>query len=55
MLVAEPAGASVLRHICLANFAARATSSSSVVGSISPYFALDFAGILSVNGKRCWS
>ena len=28
---------------------------SSVVGVRSPSFALDFAGILSVNGKRCWS
>ena len=27
-------------------------ASSSVVGSISPYFALDFSRYLSVNGKR---
>ena len=27
---------------------------SSVVGVRSPNFALDFSGILSVNGKRCW-
>lgn len=51
-LVVEPAGASALRHTCPANFAASAASSPSVVGSISPYFALDFSRHLSVNGKR---
>lgn len=51
-LVVEPAGASALRHTCPANFAASAASSPSVVGSISPYFALDFSCHLSVNGKR---
>ena len=30
----------------------RPLSPSSLVGSVSPNFALDFAGILSVNGKR---
>ena len=36
-------------------FAPPPMHSSPLIGPASPSFALDFAGILSVNGKRCWS